>query len=1222
MLSLDTFVHLHVHTEYSLLDGAGRVPNMVKRAQELGFPALAITDHGYMYGAATFYQECVGTWTASRRAGGTPPPLDASLDEIIAYNVEAREAGLPTLVKPIIGCEVYFTSDDTLSRAQKPKLYHMILLAKDEQGYRNLMHIVSDAAVSGFYYKPRVTYDSLSRYRGGLIGTSACIAGVVPQCLDAHDFAGACGWAERLAALFDPGDFYIELQDQGVATDSGMTQRELNRELVKVAQTVGLETVGTNDIHYIKQEDSVTQDLMLCIGTGAKVSDEKRFRFKNDQFYMKSGEEMAAALGDYPECLSNTLKVADKCHLQLEFGKIVLPRFPLPAGETNESLLRKKAIEGLKVRYGDPLPQDVVDRMEHELKIICDKGFAAYFLIVQEFSQWAKDQGIGVGPGRGSAAGSIISYALNITTFDPLENDLMFERFLSPERTEMPDIDMDFDDERRLEVVEHVRQVYGTEKIAHVITFSKMQAKAAVKDAARVLDYPMYISDRITKMISGAPGTSLDGSLGIDKSAKHAGDFSPDLKADYDVNPDTKRIVDSARSLEGITRGEGVHASAVIICRDAVQDYVPVKYDTKGGVIITQYDGATTANMGLLKMDFLGLRTLTLISKAKQYIKENHGVDVDPDKVPLDDPAIYQLFDSGHTAGVFQVESPGMTALLKKMRPDRYSDIVAVIALYRPGPLNSGMVDDFVDRKLGKKKIVYYDDRLTDILEPTYGTIVYQEQVMRISMKMSGFSAGESDKVRKAVAKKHIEDMQTKIQVWADGREETMEQHWHNGAVNNGYTYEVAHRIWTDVLAFAQYAFNKSHSAAYAIIVMQTAWLKAHYPKEYMAAVLTSFTGKNEKIVHYVAATKQDGIDVLPPDVNSSHRDFTATPEGIRFGLAGIKGVGEAVIESIIEQRGIGGSYKNLQDFLGRIDLNQCNRKSIEALIKAGAFDSTGYTRRHLMRMLDDEGVLEAAVKRQKDLSAGQESLFDLFADDAEAGFTEDIPQPDGVEWERRMKLTYEKEVLGIYVSDHPLSPYAAALSDASNYRLADLSDDEEGRTSKKSTKGWFAGMIASTTMRVTKAGAQMATFTLEDMEGSIECVVFPKAFDACRSVIDDDAIVKVNARLDSDDRGVKLLVSEVVPLRLTEQDAGERILELQLVPAQMSQHLMGELKRTLSSYPGRDPVVLLVRQADGRKLRAELPEAVNARNAALLSEVVSLLGPDVFEDRALHCAG
>ena len=1164
-----SFVHLHVHTEYSMLDGATRLKDMCKYAKELGMPAVAITDHGYMYGCAEFYK-----------------------------------AAIAEGIKPILGCEVYFTPDNELRKDRKPELYHMILLAKTNQGYRNLMRIVSDAAVDGFYYKPRVTLDSLKKFHDGILATSACIAGIIPKSIDRGEYNVAKEWAQTFIDIFGKEDFYIELQNQGpeIVTDSGISQPRLNDVLTKLANEMGLKTVGTNDLHYLKREDAYTQDLMLCIGMGKHVADTDRMKFSNDQFYMKSPEEMAQALSEHPECLETTLEIADKCNVTLEFGKIILPRFPLPPGETNETMLRKEAIAGLKERYGDPLPDAVVERFEHEYDIICGKGFPAYFLIVQEFTRWAKQNGIGVGPGRGSAAGSIISYALDITTFDPLENDLIFERFLSPERTEMPDIDMDFDDERRLEVVQHVRDVYGPEKIAHVITYSKMKAKQAVNDAARVLDYPVYMSQRISKMIPNDPKMTLDKAM----------TENPDLLEAYQTDADVAKIIDAAKSLEGITRGEGVHASAVIICRDPVYDYVPVKRDTKGGVTITQYDGVMTADMGLLKMDFLGLRTLTVISKAKRNILENYGRDVNLDKeVDFNDPKIFELMCSGHCAGVFQIESEGMTALLKRMQPDCYSDIVATIALFRPGPLGAGMVDDFVNRKKGVTPIVYYDDRLKWILEDTYGTMVYQEQVMRISVEMCGFTVGESDKVRKAVAKKKIALMREVEQTWADGKHETMEMHWLNGAERNGYKRELAQQIWDDVLKFAEYAFNKSHSAAYAILVMQTAWLKAYFPHEYMAAVLSSYMGKTEKIVHYVNACKKDGISVLPPDINISRRDFTAVPEGVRFGLAGLRGVGEKVVDIIIQEREENGPFQNLHDFLYRMPAEAANKRVIESLIKAGAFDSTGYTRRQLWKFVSEDGLLEQAQQRRQDKEDGQVSMFDLFAEAADedaGGSADEVPEPDGVEWERRQKLDFEKEMVGIYVSDHPLSPYAKLLEQSSDMELGDTGDEEKAKDGRTLS---VAGLVTALSIRLSKAGNKFATLTLEDMTGGIDCIMWAKTLETCSDWLEDDKVVKLRGKLERSDRGVQLIVYEIEQLALEGQEggAGPSALNIRVKSERFSNDTMGRLSAIFDNYPGVQPVTLFIEQADGRKFRAELPLGVNVGSQEMLRQVEEIVG-------------
>ncbi len=1144
-----TFVHIHTHTEYSTLDGAAKVGRLIERAIDMEMPALAITDHGYMYGAIDFYKQ-------------------------------AKKAG----IKPIIGCEVYFTPDETLSRDSKPELYHLILLAKNNTGYKNLMKIVSDAAIRGFYYKPRVTLQMLREHSEGLIGTSACMSGIVSKYIERGDPEGARTWARTYQEIFAPGDFYLEIQEQGIVTNDGVSQRQLNREIAKIAEETGMKLVGTNDIHYLTREEAMTQDLLLCIGTGSNLDDPNRMKFSCDEFYMKSPEEMQKALGDYPEALESTLEIAEKCNVVLNFDELVLPRFPVPEGHTEETYLRAQCIEGLEKHYGSPLPEHVMERLDHEIKIVADKGFPAYFLIVQDFTQWAKRHDIGVGPGRGSAAGSIISYALGITMLDPLKNGLLFERFLNPERTEMPDIDMDFDDERRLEVIEYVKRRYGSEKVAQIITFNTLKARAAIRDAGRVLGYPYSVPDKISKQISSALDATIDSSL-----LENA-----EFKAEYESNPDTKRIVDAARSIETFTRGEGVHAAAVVICRDALDNYVPTKYDTKGGAVITQYEGKMVAAMGLLKMDFLGLRTLTVIANALKAIKTNHGVDLDIEELPMDDDATWKMLQAGDTDGVFQVESAGMKNTLRQLKPTVFGDLVAVVALFRPGPMDS--IPDFIARKHGRAEISYYDDRLKPILEDTYGAMVYQEQVMLISMEMSGFTAAKADKLRKGMGKKDKAII------------DALRVDFVAGAVERDYDKKLADTVYSDIEKFAQYAFNKSHAAAYGLISYQTAYLKAHYPYDYMAAVLTSYTGKTEKIVKYIAACKRAGIKVLSPDVNSSVSHFSAVGEAIRFGLAGIRGVGEGVVDSIIVERTANGPFKNLHDFVDRVDLRQCNRKTIEALIKAGAFDSTGYTRRQLMSFLDDNGLLEAASKRQKDRDSGQVSMFDLFGDDEDMGFSDEVPAPDGVEYPEKIRLAFEKEMLGIYVSGHPLEGIAAALEKHADYTLDMLEDVADGTT------GWFAGMLASIDRRPTRKGAMMAIVQLEDLGGTAEAVLFPQTYEKYRDLIEPDKILRMRAKLEKGERGDKLMVQVIEPFDGEAFSAPPETVVVGVTKKELTADALDKVNAIVSYYKGRDVLVLRIDDREaGKVYRMKLPAGVDASANGLHAEMMELFGGGCF---------
>ena len=1161
------FVHLHNHTEYSLLDGATKIYDMVKRAADLGMPAVAITDHGVMSGV---------------------PELAEACDKVKA------ETGV--WVKPIFGCEIYFTADSELKREGRPNTNHMILLAKNNTGYHNLVKLVSESHVDNYYYRPRTTFEMLERYSEGVIATSACIAGIVQEHLRNHDFDGALEWARKLAGIYEPGDFYIELQDQGLSfarrseeknpNAEKKTQREINQELTKIAEILGLKTIATNDFHYLVQEDAYAQDIMLCIGTNACVNTpgDQRFKFENDQFYMKTEEEMREALKDFPEACDNTVELAEKCNVELERDSI-LPQFPLPEGETEESWFRKQCEAGLSRRYGDPWPDDVRERYEHEASVIIQQGFPAYFLIVQEYIQWARENGIGVGPGRGSAAGSIVAYALGITDIEPLSNGLLFERFLSVERVEMPDIDVDFDDERRGDVIEHVRQVYGEDHVSGVITFGKIKAKNALRDAARVLDYPYSTGDKLSKLIGDA------------STIKQALEENQDFRAAYETEADSKAVIDAAISIEGHVRGEGVHACATIICRDPMADHIPMKRDTKGGGIITQYDGHYTPDLGMLKMDFLGLRTLGVLTRACKNVNERYGLSLVPEELPIDDEGAFALMRSGNMDGLFQVESALYVSLFKRLPPKQFSDIVASIALNRPGPLESGMVDDYVAVASGKTPAHYYDDRLRGVLEETYGTIVYQEQLMQISMVMSGFSAGKADRLRKAMGKKKLDVMMQ------------LKDDWCNGAVENGYALEVATKIWEDAEKFAQYAFNKSHSAAYAVLVMRTAYLKAHYPNEYMAATLSSYMTKNDQLIRYIASCNHNGTPVFPPDINSSNMEFTPIDEGIRFGLAGVRGVGGKVVQAIIDEREANGPFASLHDFVNRVDASVYNRKTLEALIKAGAFDSTGYTRKQLMYFLDETPLLDSASKRQKDRSSGQVSMFDMFADVEDSGFEDDVPEPDGIEWDKRTLLAFEKDILKMYVSDHPLKPYERSLRRVTKYNMGELSERE-----KPIKSATFAGMVTNVSVRRTKRETLMATFDLEDTTGHIECICFD--YEKNQEAIHEDAIVSVKAKFEVTDRGRQLVVYEVARLdeKLETNDfSGYPFMELSIKAQEMNQITASRLMDILHANKGNDPFVLFIEHADGGRTRADIPLGVNSESAPLKGMLKELFGRKVW---------
>jgi len=1147
-----SFVHLHTHSEYSLLDGVAKPRALLEHAKEAGMNAMALTDHGYMFGAVDFYR-----------------------------------AAIDVGVKPVLGCEVYFDPNSRKSREGKPNLYHLILLARTMEGYCNLISLCSHAAIGGFYYKPRVDLELLQRFSKGLIGTSACMTGIVSKSFERGEDETAREWAERYASVFEPDSFYLEIQNQGIVTDAGVTQERLCAQITDLGRTLGLPLIATNDVHYLRQEDAGTQDLLLAIGTGTTLNDPNRMRMSVEDFYCKTPEEMHAVHAATPEALSNTVDIAARCNVELEFDKIILPVFEVPQGKTQEEHLHDECLAGLKERYGDPIPPQVMERFEEEYGIITSKGISAYFLIVADFTQWAKRQGIGVGPGRGSAAGSIVSYALSITDLCPLENGLLFERFLNPERTEMPDIDMDFDNRDRAKVIDYVRQTYGDDRVAQIVTFDRLKAKQSVRDVGRIMDYAYNVPDRIAqKLMLQELNATIAGSL----------KGNPDYRKAYQEEADIRRITDEALKIEGTIRGEGVHAAAVVIAPDRVSKFLPAKLDTKEGGVITQYDGPTVAALGLLKMDFLGLRNLSVIQEALKNIEVNYDVKIEERDIPLDDTATFELLSRGDTAGVFQVESQGMRALLKRLKPTSFADIVAVLALYRPGPLGSGMVDDFVDRKAGKKPVTYYDERLKHILEETYGTFVYQEQVMRVSMEMAGFSAAKADKLRKGMGKRIREIL------------DDLHGDWVEGAAANGYDPHLAEKMWQDILPFAEYAFNKSHSASYGVITMRTAYLKAHYPTETMAAVLSSYMGATKKLIKYIDECRKSGIEVLQPDINTSTGEFTAVPDvGIRFGLLGIRGIGEGVVEHILEQRSAGGPFVSLQDFINRVDLHIVGVALIEYLIKAGAFDSTGYPRRQLYTWLTEGGVFNAAYQRQKDRDAGQISMFELLDDD-DAG--DPMPEPEPCDWDKRMRLAFEKELIGVFASDHPLREIEDQLAASADYSLGELED------ATGDVRGWFAGMIVKVDIRPTKRGAMMAILTLEDLSGSVECIVFPRTLEQYRDIIAEEATVRVRGRYETDDRGAKILVEEIETFDSGVFGKPPKRLRLKVVPEQVQNpEFSRKIQEMLNAFPGRDSVELAIYEArTDRTTVAIMKEKVDADNTGLFGELAMLLGEGGYE--------
>jgi DNA polymerase-3 subunit alpha len=1156
-----SFCHLHLHTEYSMLDGASRIAEVLDVAAADGQPAVGITDHGNMYGVLDFYRL-------------------------------ARERGLT----PVLGMEGYFTDGSRFDRPRRNDhhVYHLTLLAETTTGYHNLIRISSLAFLDGFYYHPRSDWELLERHHEGVIATSGCLGGLVCQRLLAGDRAGAREAAARFRDIFGPEHFFIEIQDHGLAED-----RIVNPELVGLAREIGAPLLATNDSHYTHAGDAEAHDALLCVQTGAKIHETDRLRFGSEEFYLKTAAEMRALFAELPEACDNTLWVAERAEVEIAFGQTILPAFPVPEGHTEASYLAELTWDGARRRYGEPLPAHVVERIDRELGVISSMGFDAYFLIVWDLVQAARSRGIRVGPGRGSAAGSCVAYCLGIVEIDPIRHGLLFERFLNPGRRQMPDIDIDFDSRFRGEVIRYAAERYGADRVAQIITFSTIKARAAVRDAARVLDYPYAMGDRIAKLMPPlimGRDTPLRACLEPDPAHEDGYKMAAELRALYESDPDARRVIDVARTLEGLRRQDSVHAAGVVITREPLTDYLPVQRKPQPGgraedaPIVTQYELHGVEALGLLKMDFLGLRNLDVIEIALDLIERRSGSRPDIDRVPLDDPATFELLRRGDTVGVFQLESPPMRALLRSMAPTTFEDVSAVLALYRPGPMAQNWHHEYADRKNGRKPVTYDHPDLEEILAETYGLMVYQEQLMRVSQKLAGYSLEEADNLRKATGKKDRE-------LIAQQRTKFVE-----GCVRNGHDRAFAERYFDTIEPFADYSFNKSHTVGYGLLAYQTAWLKANHPREYLAAQLTSVKANKDQTAVFLGECRQRDLPVLVPDVNSSESDFTVTDDGaIRFGLSAVRNVGEGVVRAIVEERARGGPYQDFHDFCARVDVGVLNKRTVESLIKAGAFDSLGHPRRGLLEVF--EHVVDRALAARRQREAGALSFFDL-ADhgDDRAAFDDRIPVPE-VEFTKTERLAHEKEMLGLYVSDHPLMGAEHALRRHTDATVAELRDLRDGEVRT------VGGVITGLNRRYTKRGDAMATFGLEDLEAAIEVMVFPKTMAQVSDLLADDAVVVVKGRLDARDDERKLIALEVTRPELPAD--GVPPLRLRVRAGGLGPDRLRRLQEILAEHPGPVPVLVHVEEP-GRTVVLRLGDThrVDDRNG-LYAELRVLLGPD-----------
>ena len=1076
------FAHLHVHTEYSLLDGSNKIKEYVNRVKELGMTAAAITDHGVMFGVIEFYR-------AARAAG----------------------------INPVLGCEVYVAPGSRFDKESvgrdEDRYYHLVLLAENNTGYSNLMKIVSRGFTEGYYYKPRVDYEVLEQYHEGIIALSACLAGEVQKNLLRGLYDEGRKAALRYEKIFGKGNFFLELQDHGIPEQS-----IVNQQLLRLAEETGIELVATNDVHYTYAEDEKPHDILLCLQTGKKLADEDRMRYEGGQYYVKSKEEMAALFPYALQALENTQKIADRCHVEIEFGVTKLPKFDVPDGFTSWEYLNKLCFDGLEKRYGEP-GQELVDRLNYELGVIKNMGYVDYFLIVWDFIHFARENGIMVGPGRGSAAGSIVAYTLGITNIDPIRYQLLFERFLNPERVSMPDIDVDFCFERRQEVIDYVVRKYGKDQVAQIVTFGTLQARGVIRDVGRVMDLPYAFVDSISKMVPKELNITLDKALKM----------NPELKKLYDENPQVKELIDMSKRLEGLPRHTSMHAAGVVICQKNVDEFVPLALGADN-TVITQFTMTTLEELGLLKMDFLGLRTLTVIQDAINLVEESTGERIIPEELDYNDPAVMELLGSGKTDGVFQLESAGMKSFMKELKPQSLEDIIAGISLYRPGPMD--FIPQYIKGKNHPELITYDCPQLEPILEPTYGCIVYQEQVMQIVRDLAGYTLGRSDLLRRAMSKKKADVMQRERQNFVYGNPEENVP----GCVANGISEEIANKIYNEMIDFAKYAFNKSHAAAYAVVAYQTAYLKYYHPVEYMAALMTSVIDNPGKVAEYIYSCRQMGIKILPPDINRGVGNFSVDNGNIRYGLAAIKSIGRPVIESIIEERKLRGEFKNLKDFIERLSGKEVNKRTVENFIKSGAFDSLKGTRKQLMMIYIR--VMDQVNQEKKYSMTGQMSLFDIVDEEQKKEF--EITLPDVGEYQKETLLAFEKEVLGVYLSGHPLEEYEEKWRNNISATTQDFQLDEETGVTKvrDGAKEIIGGMITSKTIKYTKKNQTMAFITIEDLMGTVEVVIFPRDYEKNQQYLQEDSKVFVKGRVsEEDDNASKLICEEIIPFERTRKE-------------------------------------------------------------------------------------